>query len=357
MLIKSLYLDHFRLYKDTLFEFSEGINAIYGSNAQGKTTILEAIFFLMMGKSFRAFQSKDLISYNQPHFYLDVVFEKNKVQQRIKAFFSDKQKKIFFNQTLCPSLSSLLGLIQGVIILPDDLELIKGGPQSRRQFLDVQIAQVDPLYIHHLMRYQRAMKQRNTLLKAQKFNAINCWESEMAVSAAYLTKTRAKVVQEIALLTQKHFNYLFPSSGKIELFLKTSTGQIENCDALFFSTLYAQSRKKDALLGTTSHGPQKDDVLILLDQREMKFFASEGQQRGCAISLRFAEWERMSKITESHPLMLVDDIGLNLDETRKILFYELLTRLGQCFTTSTHKPIGLCNVKDKEFLITSQSPS
>lgn len=347
MIIKSLYLHHFRVYEETFLEFSEGLNAFYGDNAQGKTTLLEAIYLAINGRTFRSLQTRDMIRYGESHLFLEILFEKNLVLQKIKILIGEKERKIYFNHTLCPSFASLIGLLQGVTILPSDLELIKGAPSARRQYLDLQIGQVDPLYIHHLMRYQKAMKQRNALLKTSQLQSIECWEKEMAISSAYITQKRKEVVEEIKAFASDYYKELFLKNIQIDLLL-TNAYDHSTADTEFFLKLLGRYRKRDAILGVTTQGPHKDDLQILLDQKEAKLFASEGQQRSCAIALRFAEWERMNRVTEQKPLMLVDDIGLNLDDERRKQFYLLLQKLGQSFTTSTQKP--LINLRPSDFL-------
>ena len=344
MEIQSLYLQNFRLYEEALFKFQPGLNTIYGLNAQGKTTILEALFFLISGRSFRTSHTKDLIQYEKSQFYLEALFKKNEVIQKIRILFSEKEKKIYFNQTPCSSLASIVGLVQGVIMLPGDVELIKGGPQARRQFLDLQIAQVDPLYLYHLMRYQRAMKQRNALLKSQNFASMDCWEYEMALSAQYISLQRHKVLEQITDFTEKHYQKLFQEPVKIELIYKVVTKENDYRQENFLEQ-FKRYRKRDVIFGSTSIGPHKDEVLILINGKEAKFFASEGQQRGCVMALRLAEWERMALIIEDKPLLLIDDIGLNLDEVKNRYLYKLLQELGQCFTTSTQKsPVKFRNI-------------
>ena len=182
--LKSLYLHNFRLYEEVYVEFSPGINWIYGRNASGKTTMLEAIHLLASGRSFRTNQLANLIRHDCPHFYLEAHFEKHGIAQKLRMVHSSKERKISINNTQCSSVSSLVGVLLSVVLSPDDLSLISGAPQERRQFLDAQLSQVDPLYLHHLSRYQRAMRQRNTLLKTKKIGSIEGWEYEMATSAA-----------------------------------------------------------------------------------------------------------------------------------------------------------------------------
>ncbi len=161
MHLRSLFLQQFRNYKEAYFEFSPSLNLICGPNALGKTSLLEAIHYLMIGRSFRPGHHQDLIKVGCDTFYLEAIFCKYNVDQKLRLHANAKERRIIYNSTALASSSNLLGLIQGVVMTPDDVNLVKGPPALRRQFLDIQIAQIDPLYVHHLGRYSRAMRQRN----------------------------------------------------------------------------------------------------------------------------------------------------------------------------------------------------
>ena len=197
MKLLSLYLRNFRNYKEAATTFSPKLNYIYGENAQGKTNLLEAIHLLMTGRSFRTHRLTDLIHFDASAFYLEAHFEKNGVDQVLKLTFDSEVRTIIHNATAIPSFSALLGILNGVIISPEDYELVKGSPVVRRQFLDLQIACESPLYLYHLSRYSRAMKQRNILLRRNKLETIAIWEEQMAESATYLTLKRHETIQQL----------------------------------------------------------------------------------------------------------------------------------------------------------------
>ncbi|MBA3958725.1 MAG: DNA replication/repair protein RecF [Parachlamydiaceae bacterium] len=337
MALSKLYLHHFRCYSDTSFEFSPGINAIYGANARGKTTILEAIHFLMTGRSFRTPHVKDLVQLTAPAFYLETTFQRHQVVQSLKIHGNEKERKILYNQTHFSSATSLLGILQGVVIAPDDVALVKGGPGLRRNFLDMQIAQVDPLYVHHLMRYNRAMRQRNALLRAGNTLTIESWEHEMAHSAAYLAQQRFKVVRELSKACTDLYQILSGEKESLHLQYKGQAPQMDDIAAtrLYYMEQFQKQRKREMLLGYTLTGPHKDDLLIAIGDKEVRFFASEGQQRSCTAALRLAEWRCLNELTDEPPLMLIDDVGVSLDRSRRERLLELIQTMGQVFLTAT----------------------
>lgn len=336
MFLRTLYLHNFRCYEEATFEFCPGINAIYGPNAKGKTTILEAIYLLITGHSFRTHQITDLVRKESPFFYIEASFVKHGIEQKLRMTVEGKTRKILYNNTPCSSSAELLGLLQGVIIVPDDALLVKGGPQVRRHFLDLQIAQADPLYVHHLTRYNRAMRQRNALLKDKKSDSLGSWEQEMANSAAYLTQQRDKTINQLEKSGQTFYYELSGEIEKLLLNYQTSVRKAESGTLKQnYLELFEKFRQREMVLGWTVTGPHRDDLTISIGPKEARFFASEGQQRSCVIALRLAEWERLKALSNETPLMLLDDIGIGLDDMRRMRLSEHLQNLGQVFLTST----------------------
>ncbi|MFI5343009.1 MAG: DNA replication/repair protein RecF [Chlamydiales bacterium] len=354
MQILNLYLQNFRSYEEAFFEFSPSLNLICGPNAKGKTSLLEAIHFLMIGRSFRTPQYQDLIKQNQTGFYIESHFTKHGINQRLRVAGNPSDRKMFHNSTSLATLSSLLGLIQGVLQTPDDINLIKGSPHLRRQFLDIQIAQIDPLYVHHLTRYARAMRQRNQLLRNKTAVSIESWEFEMSQSAAYIILQRHRTIQNLQKHSQSFYHKLTGEQAPLTLHYRTPPSQIMHAEELksYFQKLYQKNRNRERLLGYTLSGPHKDDFVILIDQRDVRFFASEGQQRGCATALHFAEWQNLHLAGTEKPLFMIDDVGMSLDESRRKRLVEQLRELGQVFLTTTDERLldGYAGPK-KTFLI------
>ena len=341
MILRSLYLHRFRNYEEAYIEFGPHVNLICGLNAQGKTTLLEAIHYLMVGRSFRASQNQELIKQGCSSFYIEGTFSKHGVEQKLRMSFDGKERKIIYNSTPLVATSSLLGILQGVLITPDDIQLIKGSPLLRRQFLDLQIAQIDPLYVHHLTRYTRAMRQRNQLLKAKQSTTMTSWEHEMSQSAAYLTLQRSQAIKDLQRECQSFHSYLTGNSDPLGLNYKTT--QLEDATLperrQYQLTQLQKNRIREMALGYTLTGPHKDDVLISISGKEARDFASEGQQRSCATALHLAEWHRLQRLGDVIPLMLIDDVGTSLDGSRKQRLLEQLKNLGQVFLTTTEEKL------------------
>lgn len=349
MQLTSLYLKNFRLYKERAFLFTPKTNVIFGANARGKTTILEAIYYFITGKSFRTEKPQELISSGENYFYLEASFKKHDVLQHLKILFDGKERKIIYNNTRLPSAVHLYGILQGVLLTPDDVALIKGEPQLRRGFFDAAIAQADPLYIHYLTRYKRALRQRNCLLKAKSIHSIDSFEHEMARSASYISLQRRSFLKKLELLSSPLHLDLSGLNENISLRYKPSghVAHEEECLKKTYLDLLKKNRVKEIELGVTLAGPHKDDLLFFLNEKEARQFASEGQQRSFISTLRFSEWAQLKSRSEGEPLMLIDDLGISLDQNRKQRQLQYLNSFSQVFLTMTEP--GLFN-NDKNLI-------
>lgn len=335
MHIRSLYLKNFRNYEEKHFEFGPQINIIRGPNARGKTSILEAIHLLMTGRSFRSSQIKELIKHDQSEFYIELTFLKHGVEQRLRMAHTGKERKIFYNNTPCHAATSLIGVIPGTIMAPDDVSMVKGQPKLRRRFLDIQLALSDPLYVHHLTRYQRAMSCRNVLLKSKNLTVIDVWEQEMATAASYIVFKRYRALNDLQEHCSKILSKISMNTESIQLKYKSQCPDKEKDGKGYYFDLYKKMRSRELHFGKTLVGPQRDDMQILIGEKEARFFASEGQQRSCIAALRFAEWENLCRYADEKPLMLIDDLGISLDMSRRAHLFEHIGNLQQVFITTT----------------------
>jgi DNA replication and repair protein RecF len=324
-----LVLKNFRCFKERTFAFSPALNTLYGENAQGKTTVIEALNLLITGRSFRTHALQELIRFGESYFYIEGHFEKNGVCQTLKIYYSPEKKTLWHNKTTLTSFSSLFGILYGITLAPEDLLIIKGGPKLRRQLLDIQSAQSSPLYLYHLRRYQGSMKQRNSLLRSRSTKGIEIWEEQMALSASFLKQERTRLVGQLnEELAQSPFE---PQTLQ---YIQGFTDPYLGC--------LAKSREKDFIFRSTSYGPHKDDVTLSIDGKEAKLFASEGQKRSAVAALKIAGWHVLARETGSHPLLLIDDLGVSFDKGRveKLIRY-LENGFGQLFVTTAQPTTSL----------------
>jgi DNA replication and repair protein RecF len=344
MYVHALLLRNFRLFEEAQFSFSPGLNVIQGANAQGKTSIIEALCFLMTGRSFRTAQTNALVRQGASHFYLEAEFVKYGISQLLKIHSNGRESKLTYNSSPISG-KGLLGVLQGTVMHPDDVSAIKGPPALRRQILNMQLAQLDPLYVHYLTRYEQAMRQRNALLRAQRTDAIESWEYEMGNAAAYLVQKRASIISQLEHSGKGHYAEICRGAEEFSLLYKPhglssfeQAGQEEMCQ--LFCAQYRKQRKREMALGITLTGPHKDDFSILLGGQDTRLFASEGQQRSCIAALRLAEWTQLHEASKEMPLMLVDDFGIGLDSSRRSALAGHLQCAEQAFITAT-EPSGI----------------
>jgi DNA replication and repair protein RecF len=349
MKIHSLRVSSFRLFKKKELFLKPGVNLLTGCNAVGKTTLLEALYLLITGgRSFRTAHLADLVQSGGTYFRIESHFEKNGIAQSVKMRLEGQEKRVQHKSTELFSSAALLGLVQGVLLAPQDIELIKGSPQVRRHYLDLQLAQVDPLYVHHLIRYTKALKQRNWMLRMKQIQAMEAYEGQLALAAAYLIERRMNLVD----LLEKEMSALYQLiSGKKEALTLSyhSSFGVANRQETIAAKLH-QTRSRDLELGATSFGPHRDELRITLHDKEAKHFASEGEMRSLSAALRLAEWRQMQKMAHEEPLLLVDDFGISLDEGRLKNLSGLFEQLGQVVITSVQPIRLLSNVNCIEIL-------
>lgn len=314
MYLKSLYLRNFRNYSEAEVTLTPGLNVFFGDNAQGKTNLLEAIYLLATGRSFRTQHLNELIRSGESFFYLEAQIVRDNVSQRIKITFDGQNRQLQMDGNEYKSFHPLLGLMPCVLHTPYDIELISGSPTERRRFLNLHLAQSDPLYVHHLTRYWRAMKQRNCLLRTKDPTHLEPWEIEMAKSATYLQKVRQEMIAELSL------------DGGNEIRFSPS-----QCDL-------KKNRIREMELGLTLTGPHRDELSLIIDGKPARLFASEGQKKTLIASLKLAEWQRLKNRIGDTPLMGIDDFGMHLDETRQARLKGKLNELGQVFLTTPFTP-------------------
>ncbi len=321
MWLKRLKLSNFRNYKTLSVTFSPNVNLIQGENGLGKTNLLEAIHLLSTGRSFRTANLSDLIRHGAPGFLVQAEIERDGIDQSIAMSYDGTNRKVKINATTHNNFSNVLGLLPSVLYAPYDHALIAGAPAERRRFLNMHIAQIDPVYVHHLLRYGKALKQRNALLKSKQEASIEVWEAQLAHSGAYLINRRQKAIEELfphlKSLSDVNFTIVYEPS---------LTGDLKE--------QWKQSRKKDLIMGSTLAGPHRDDMVISADGKSAKAFSSEGQKRSCLAALKLAQWGALKEEVGDDPLIAIDDFGVHLDEEKTQQLFEEVKGLGQVFLTT-----------------------
>jgi DNA replication and repair protein RecF len=345
--LKSLYLRNFRNYSEAEATFSPKLNVLYGENGEGKTNVLEAIYLLSTGRSFRTEALSELIRQGETFFLIEGTLFKEGMEHTIQISFDGTQKRLLLDKNNYPSFQPLLGLLPSVLHTPSDRELIEGSPAIRRRFLNLHLAQRNLLYVHHLARYWKAMKQRNAWLKSKESDAIDCWEIEMATSAAYLQEARHHLIDALGALLQRRSEALSLELERHEIRFYPSQPRT----AEQYLAQLQKHRLREQQLGFTLTGPHRDDFSLLIGGKEARMFASEGQKKTSLSALRLAEWELFTKTNETPPLFGLDDFGIHLDSKREAALKEEVGQLGQVFVTTPQRAPQWLEGEQKAFLI------
>lgn len=328
MKIDSLVLSNFRNYGNLSVKFDDKINVFIGKNAQGKTNLLESIYYCCIGKSFKSCKDKELIKWGEESSFIKIIAKKKYREESIEIKLNKNQKKtILINSLPIRKIGELIGEVNIVFFSPQELKLVRESPEERRKFIDIDISQINKRYFYQLSRYEKILANRNKLLKNSGSlevvkETIDIWDRALVSSAKIIAFERKKFIEEILPYAQKAHSYI--SGGVEELSLVYKCGCQVNLDENFeknFDKLLKKNLEKDFKFGWTSVGTHRDDIDIFLNGVEVKSFGSQGQQRTVGLSLKLAELENMNNINGEYPILLLDDVfsELDLDRQRRLL--------------------------------------
>ena len=339
MKIKKLQLIDFRNQPERTVVPDGDVTIFTGPNGCGKTNLVEAIVCASIGKSFRTSQMEDLIAFDKEEAAIFLDFTLRNVIHKIRVRLSRKEGLRFFVNETKIRRKDLLGTFRTVLFTPDELHLIKGAPQDRRRFLDLEVSQVSPRYYEEILRYTRAVSQRNAALRQAQLSGkkpdIDMWDMQIAQGAAYIVRKRMETVARMNEIIPPLEKTLTGGGEKlsVEYLLARYDGE-ETSESWYLQQL-ARAREEDTRLCRTSVGPHRDDLQFKLDGHDISRFGSQGQQRTAILSMKLAEMEFIRHETGEYPVLLLDDIGSELDETRRKSLFAFLKQGGiQAFVTA-----------------------
>ena len=354
MKIKCLYLHNFRNYGLCSLQFPAMVNIFYGKNAQGKTNLLEAIFYAAFGMSHRTFQEDDLFGDGRREMAVKADFTSfdSDYEIKIKRYEQNGRiKKELLLDNVNIRAKEHYGTLNTVMFSPEDLQLIKGEPQLRRRFFDMQIAQTDKAYYELLVKYNRLLQQRNRLLKEIRDNngdkvQLNLWNNELSATAARIIKKRLAALEKLLVIASGIYASIAGGSESmlINYALKTSNDFIlqqsdksENEWQEFYLKELHERQVLDILRGNTSIGPHRDDLFFYVSGKLLKAFGSQGQQRSAALALKLAQLEYVKNNTGEYPVLLLDDVMSELDSERRTHLLKFIDGRVQTFITVNDK--------------------
>ncbi len=335
MYISSLSLKNFRNYIDQRAEFSPLTNVIYGNNAQGKTNILEALYLFSQGRSHRAKTDRELIRFGEERARLDIEFrDAQRGYKAVMLLEKNGRKSIQVNHIQLTKLSMLMNYLNIVMFSPEDLNLIKGSPSSRRRFTDAAISQLYPSYLSALNDYKKALIQKNSLLKDRKAAdraMISVWNEQLAENGAKIMMERSRFAEMLNKFASETQNEI--SGEKLEITYAPSVRLEDVCVDAFMEYLDARMTR-EIEFASAMFGVQRDDLRMTINGADARLYGSQGQQRTATLAMKMALSEYIHHIKGEYPVLLLDDIMSELDITRRRYLAEKI-RDKQVFITST----------------------
>ncbi|MDE6700519.1 MAG: DNA replication/repair protein RecF [Acetatifactor sp.] len=332
MIIKSLELADYRNYESLELQFDKRTNILYGDNAQGKTNILEAIYVAATTKSHKGSKDKEIVNFEKEEAHIRTYIEKENVETRVDMHLrKSKSKGIAVDGKKLKKAADLLGLCNVVFFSPEDLGIIKNGPAERRRFIDMELCQLDSIYLYNLNNYSKIVNQRNKLLKDMFMNpdlkeTLNIWDMQLVSYGSKIIERRRIFVEQLNEIIYDIHKKL--SGDKEELRIVYEP----NVEIKDFEKSMRDRRDRDIKAKMTTVGPHRDDFSIMVGQVDIRRFGSQGQQRTAALSLKLSEIELVKKITKDSPVLLLDDVLSELDSNRQNY---LLNSIGDIQTIIT----------------------
>lgn len=323
MYVKSLLLRNFRNYEDLSLHLSDGINIFYGDNAQGKTNLLEGVYCCATGRSHRTTNEKECIRSNDHEALVSIVYDVRGKEETIEIIFrKNGRKSIRINNYPVKKISELIGRLRVVVFSPEDLSLIKNGPMLRRKFMDMELSQVDAVYLHDLQQYYHVLRQRNQLLKNEKDlsvikDTMFAWDRQMVYYGIRIMKKREAFVKKLESYTSVIHKELTKDAKNGEVMRIEYVPQAP-MDEEEYMNMLERHFERDFRTGTTGDGPQHDDMTLYINDADVRVYGSQGQQRTTALSLKLAELKMMKDETGDAPVLLLDDVMSELDKQRQM---------------------------------------
>lgn len=329
LIIKSLEINNFRNYENQKIEFDKKNNILYGDNAQGKTNILEALFLCGTTKSHKGAKDREMIRIGCDEAHLRMIIEKDGMERKIDMHLKkNKSKGAAIDGIPIKKSAQIIGMVNMVFFSPEDLSIIKSGPEMRRKFIDMELCQLDKIYLNNLYNYNRVLKQRNNLLKqissADGFRSnkkseqsqslmstLDIWDEQLCNYGKEVIKARVEFINELSEIVKNIHYRLSGNTEDISMKYDANVSNDNFADKLFLN------RERDIYMGSTSCGPHRDDVSFYIKETDIRKFGSQGQQRTSALSLKLSEIEIVKKRIKEEPILLLDDVLSELDRKRQ----------------------------------------
>ena len=342
MQIKNIKLDNFRNYKQLNITLASGLNIFIGNNAQGKTNLLESIYYCSIGKSTKTSKDKELIKWGETKSKVKVEVEREFYTNNIEIITCEKEKKtIKINEIPIKRIGELMGELTVIFFSPDEIRLIKDAPQDRRRFMDIDISQISRNYFYLLCRYDKILNQRNKLLKFTKDfealkDAISIWDEQLSDIASKIIFWRINFINIISKPAYDIHKFITNGKEELKVTYQGITGSSEQEIKEKIQKALIQNIQKDYELGYTTIGPHRVDLKVVINNIDIRSFGSQGQQRLATLSLKLAELDLFKQERGEMPILLLDDVLSELDETRQQNLLKIIKNVQTIITCTKY---------------------
>lgn len=342
MNLEDIRLINFRNYNNLNAKLNKGTNVLIGKNAQGKTNLIEAIYMCATGKSFRTNRDREIINFNKDEAYIGVNMNIGDFNKFVEIkMMRDNPKIIRVNKRELKSNKELYSGLNVVVFTPEDLKIVKDGPRERRDFIDNGISQIKPVYNYNLNRYRKVLFQRNNLLRSNKFKKdlkglLEVFDMQISKIGTNIIIERDNYIKELAKICKEIHGQITCDKEDLYLEYRSNIPILDNKLEMEheYLELMKKNHHKDIEYGTTELGPHRDDIYMSINDKEVKVFGSQGQQRTTVLSIVLSEVELIKKERGIYPVLLLDDVFSELDEERRNYLTKFFTRM-QTFITVT----------------------
>ena len=319
MFIKRLQMLNYRNYNVLDISLGPHVNVFMGDNAQGKTNILEGIYYCAFARSHRTSKDRELINWNSDNALLSVTVGRERLDKRIDiSILKDGKKAIQINKIKIKKIGELFGNFNVVMFSPEDLKIIKDSPGVRRKFIDMELCQLNPKYYYNLVQYNKVLNERNSILRNRNINKdiLDVYDMQLVEFGYNIIIDRLEYIKKLNKYSEKIHSDITSGKERIEFKYVSTIKDLENIRESFYSLL-EKNRVRDCERGITSVGPHRDDFTVLINDIDTKSYGSQGQQRTAVLTIKFSSLKIIKELTGEHPVLLLDDVLSELDFSRK----------------------------------------
>ena len=339
MNVQTLKFYHFRNYENASFSFEPNcIHVLYGNNAQGKTNVIEAIYFLSLLRSFRTNHLQNVIQYEEDSFIIAAQVESKGRREDLKIVVSESKKHLYRFNNSVPKYSSFIGIVNAILFCPDDLNLFSQSPRYRRKFIDMELIKLSKTYTSTLSHYQKLLKERNQALKQYKVDEalVHIYTMQMIEDEKIILLQRNQFIRQWIEKVKQIYPLFSEDDASVDAIYETFVSLDANLDENL-KLAYEKSKSKDFQYKTTSVGIHKDDIIFTLNGMPIVEIASQGQKRSVLLALKIALAQIIYEKSGQYPILLLDDVFSELDIERRKRFVQMLPKQMQIFITTTER--------------------